>query len=129
VGAFPAVDGVHRILGFAVVGGFGLLMVWGFGARIAKREPGEWFWRLLAAEQVVLGLQVVAGVILLAIRGFGARPVLHYLYGSVFPITVLVIAHVFARDLERDQHVAFAWAALICFGLTLRALMTGLGIG
>jgi hypothetical protein len=55
--------------------------------------------------------------------------VLHYLYGSVFPITVLVITHVFARDLERDQHVPFAWASLICLGLTLRALFTGLGIG
>ena len=25
--------------------------------------------------------------------------------------------------------VPFAWAAFICFGLTLRGLMTGLGIG
>ena len=122
-------DGLHRVLGFAVVGGFALLMVWGFGARLAKRDPGAWFWRLLAAEQVVLGLQVIAGIVLLAIDGFDAKPVLHYLYGSVFPITVLVITHVFARDLERDQYFPFAIAGLICFGLTLRALMTGLGIG
>jgi hypothetical protein len=25
--------------------------------------------------------------------------------------------------------VPFAWVAFICFGLTLRALMTGLGVG
>ncbi|MFL5797453.1 MAG: hypothetical protein ACJ77A_05900 [Actinomycetota bacterium] len=129
MGPLPAVVGVHRVLGFAVVGGFGLLMVWGFGARIAKRDPGAWFWRLLGAEQVVLGVQIVAGIVLLSIKGFHARPVLHYLYGSVFPVTVLVIAHVFARDLERDQHVPFAVAAFFCFGLTLRALFTGLGIG
>ena len=123
-------DGLHRVLGFAVVGGFGLIMVWGFATRIAKRkDSGAWFLRLLAAEQVVLGIQVIVGIVLLVINGFDAKPFLHYLYGSVFPITVLVIAHVFARDLERDQYFPFAIAGLICFGLTLRALMTGLGIG
>jgi len=124
-----AVPEVHEVIGFVVVGGFALLMLWGFGARVLKRDPGPWFWRLLAAVQVILGIQVLAGIVLLAIYGFHARPWLHYLYGSVFPITVLVITHVFARDLERDQHVPFAVAGLICFGLTARALMTGLGVG
>ena len=31
--------------------------------------------------------------------------------------------------LERDQWVPFAWGGFICFGLVLRALFTGLGIG
>jgi len=123
-------DGLHRVLGFAVVGGFFLIMVWGFAARITKKkDPGTWFWRLLAAEQVVLGIQVIVGIVLLAVNGWDAKPVLHYFYGSVFPITVLVVTHVFARDMERDQYFPFAIAGLICFGLTLRALMTGLGIG
>ena len=122
-------NGIHRVLGFGVVGGFFLIMVWGFAAKIRKQEPGAWFWRLLAIEQVVLGLQIIAGITLLIINGYSAKPLLHYLYGSVFPITVLVIAHVFARDLERDNYFPFAVAAFICFGLTLRALMTGLGIG
>ena len=123
-------NALHRVLGFAVVGGFFLIMVWGFAARITKKaDPGTWFWRLLAAEQVVLGIQIIVGIVLLIVNGFDAKPFLHYLYGSVFPITVLVIAHVFARDLERDNYFPFAVAAFICFGLTLRALMTGLGIG
>jgi len=120
---------VHKYIGFVIVGAFGLLMLWGLGARLFRRGPGEWFWRLLAAIQVVLGIQVLAGITLLAVYGFSARPWLHYLYGSVFPITVLVVAHVVARGLERDHWVPFAWAAFFCFGLTLRALMTGLGIG
>ena len=129
MGAWAAVNGLHMVLGFGVVGGFFLIMVWGFAARIRKHDPGAWFWRLLAIEQVVLGLQILAGITLLIIYGFSAKPLLHYLYGSVFPITVLVIAHVFARDLDRDQYFPFAVAAFICFGLTLRALMTGLGLG
>jgi hypothetical protein len=120
---------VHKVVGFAIVGSFAALMLWGLGARLFRRGPGEWFWRLLAAIQVVLGIQVVVGVILLFVYGVGARPWLHYLYGSLFPIIVLVVAHVVARGLERDQWVPFAWAAFFCFGLTLRALFTGLGIG
>jgi hypothetical protein len=50
---------------------------------------------------------------------------------------ILVIAHTLARDLQKTQPgakpiqpwVPFAFAAFICFGLTLRGLMTGLGIG
>ena len=120
---------VHRVVGFVVVGGFALMMLWGGGAAILRRDPGPWFWRLVAAAQVVLGIQVVVGLVLLLVRGTGGQPVLHYLYGSVFPLVALVIAHVLARELERDQHVIFAVAGLVCFGLTLRALMTGLGLG
>jgi hypothetical protein len=120
---------VHKVIGFAIVGAFGVFMLWGFGAWILKRDPGRWFWHLLAALQVTIGLQIVAGLVLVAIHGIRAQSVLHYAYGSVFPITVLVIAHVMARDMERDQWKVFAVAGFICFGLTLRALMTGLGIG
>jgi hypothetical protein len=120
---------VHEVIGYAIVGAFAVLMLWGFGAWIVKREPGRWYWTLLAVVQVTIGIQVIAGLILLAIYGIHARPVLHYLYGSLFPIVVLVIGHVMARDMERDQWKVFAVAAFICFGLTLRALFTGLGIG
>ena len=53
---------------------------------------------------------------------------LHYAYG-IFPIVALAVAHVFARrpDFRERPWIPFAWVAFICFGLTLRALMTGLG--
>jgi hypothetical protein len=120
---------VHEVIGYGVVAAFGVLFLAGGVFWLRKREPGDWFWRLLAVVQVVLGVQIVVGLILLAIYGFDARPKLHYLYGSVFPVVVLVIGHVMARDMERDQWKVFAVAGFICFGLTLRALMTGLGIG
>ena len=100
----------------------------GLGAKLLKRQdPGTWYWRLLAAVQVVIGLQLVAGIVLLAIYGWHARPLLHYFYGAVFPILILVVAHVVARGMERDRWVPFAWAGFFCFGLTLRALQTGCG--
>ena len=108
-------------------------LVGGYVAGTVERvEKGDAF-RLFGGQADFWLMFVVsscgAGIILLAIYGFSARPWLHYLYGSVFPITVLVVAHVVARGLERDQWVPFAWAAFFCFGLTLRALFTGLGIG
>ena len=126
---------VHKAVGYAVVSLFFLLWFWPGTAwllgkvRRAHGEPGRWYWGLVGTCQVILAIQIVLGVILLAIHGIHARPVLHYMYGSVFPIAVLGGAHFFARSMERDQWVPFAWGGFICFGLLLRALFTGLGIG
>jgi hypothetical protein len=124
-----AVCEVHAVIGFVIVGGWALLLLWGGGAFALRREPNPWFWRLLGTLQGVLILQIVVGIVLLTL---GHRnDWLHYLYGSVFPAIVLVIAHVLARGLddERDRWKVFAVAAFFVFGLTLRALMTGLGLG
>jgi hypothetical protein len=48
----------------------------------------------------------------------------------VFPALVLVVCHVFTRGLEKPPyHLFFTIGAFFVFGLTARALMTGLGIG
>ena len=114
------------------------------GAWIAKRGPGERYWVWLTVAQVTAGLQAVIGIALLVaghrVAGNGAiGDVLHYVYG-LLPILLFVFAHVVARagnasivgfDARKPiaPWVPFAWASFICFGLTLRALMTGLGIG
>jgi len=120
---------VHKAIGFGVVGLAAILPLWGLVAVIVKREPNQWFWRVLAVLQVVLVLQLIAGVVLLA-TGHHLPSVLHLLYGSVFPAIVLVIAHVIGRGLdnEEDTWKVFAVAGFILFGLTLRALTTGLGL-
>lgn len=118
----------HTIIGYSIVGGFGLLWLWGMGTWIVRRGPGRPFWWLLAFLQVTLLLQLVAGSVLLA-RG-GGRGILHYLYGVGFPAAVLVAAHWLAREAFQDRPWApFAVAGFFAFGLTLRALTTGLGIG
>jgi hypothetical protein len=119
---------VHEFVGFVIVGGWFLLMAWGLVAWIVKREPNQWFWRLLGVLQGVLILQLALGLILWLSNPLPAF--LHPLYGAVFPAIVLGIAHVLARDLddEKDRWKVFAVAAFFVFGLTLRALMTGLGV-
>jgi hypothetical protein len=119
---------LHEVIGFTIVGVFALLMLAGLATWLMKRkEPWRWFWWLLAAVQVSIGLQVIAGTVLLIM---GERQdLLHYAYGGLFPILVLTTAHVVSRMEDRPAYVNFAWAAFFCFGLTLRALMTGLGVG
>ena len=134
---------VHKYIGFAVVGVFALGWVWGLGAWISKRGPGERYWTWLAVAQVVAVAQALLGITLLVIGRRMATPgaalgdVLHYVYG-LLPILLFVFAHVVARSgnarvvgIDRPVRawVPFAWASFICFGLTSRALMTGLGIG
>ena len=121
---------VHAALGFAVVGAFALLWLWALVTWAARRpDVQSWFWGVLAVLQVTLAVQVIAGIVVLALGG--RQPFLHYMYGSVFPIIVLIAAHVIARDESNGFRPwkVFGFAAFIAFGLTLRALMTGLGIG
>jgi hypothetical protein len=119
---------VHKVIGFAIVGGFLVMALWGLVAFILKRDPTRWFWRLLAVLQVTLIVQLLAGIIVFATGH--RRPLLHYAYGAVFPAIVLIGAHVIARELEdqSDAWRVFAIAGFILFGLTLRALTTGLGL-
>jgi hypothetical protein len=118
----------HRILGFLIVGGWGVLFLYGIGLFIARRDANRPYWALLAVLQVVLGAQLLVGLVLL-VSG-GGQPLLHYLYGAVFPALVIGVCHLFTRGLEKPPyHLFFTIGAFFVFGLTARALMTGLGIG
>lgn len=125
---------LHVVLGFAVVSVFAVGWVWGGFAFVRKREPGDRFWTWLTVAQVVAGTQAIVGTLLLVV---GRRPDewLHYVYGYG-PIAILMIAHRVARDSQLQERgagvapwAAFSLAAFVCFGLTLRAMMTGLGVG
>jgi hypothetical protein len=135
---------VHKVIGFVVVAIFAIGWIWGLGAAIAKRGPGDRDWTWLTVAQVTAGLQAILGILLLlsgyrVAGGTSLQNSLHYVYG-LLPLLLFVFAHIVARagnaslvGLSPERRVAawvpFAWAAFICFGLTLRALMTGLGIG
>jgi hypothetical protein len=120
---------IHKFIGFAIVIGWGVLFLWGTAWWVRRREPAALFWRLLAVLQVLLGMQLVAGIVLLA-TGHRLPSLLHLGYGVVFPVIALVAAHTLARSLEDDfdAHKIFTVAAFVVFGLTLRALTTGLGL-
>jgi len=117
---------VHLAVGWGIVGGLGILWLWGLGTWILRRGPGRAFWWLVGFVQATLLAQALVGVILLIA---GARAsALHYVYGIVFPVLVFTVAHVLARDAFAHRPWApFALASFFTFGLTLRALMTGLG--
>jgi heme A synthase len=118
---------VHKYVGFFVVALFAVGWVWGLLAWIAKRDPGERFWVWVTVAQIVSGAQALIGVVVF-VSGDRAPTILHYAYG-IFPIIALVVAHAIARrsDFRDRPWIPFAWVAFICFGLTLRAVMTGLG--
>ena len=73
-------------------------------------------------------LATLAGLVLLVLGH--RQSLLHYGYGAVFPTIVLIVAHSFGRGLEdeADTWKVFAVASFFIFGLTLRALTTGLGL-
>jgi hypothetical protein len=118
----------HELEGFVIVAGWGVLFLFGVGLFITKRDANRLYWGLLTVLQVLLGVQLLVGLALLL--GGGRQPILHYLYGAVFPALVIVVCHVFTRGLEKPPyHLFFTIGSFFVFGLTARALMTGLGIG
>jgi hypothetical protein len=135
------VSALHRVVGFAVVAVFALGWIWGLAAKLARRDPGDGYWTWLSVSQIVAGLQAVLGTILLLAGGRvdaeGALGgLLHYVYGYL-PLLLFAVGHVVARsgsaraigiDRPVQPWVPFAWVSFISFGLTLRALMTGLGL-
>ena len=124
----------HETIGFFVLAVFAVGWVWGVGALILRRDPGERFWTWLTIAQVVAGFQAAIGIVLLLL-GYRPDTWLHLVYGFG-PLVILGIAHLMSREVSRGQVGAGRWtqpwalftaAAFICFGLSLRALMTGLG--
>jgi hypothetical protein len=125
-------DALHRFVGYTIPAGFALMALWAIVSFIRNKAPGSWFWNLLAVVQVVIGIQVLIGGILFLFTD-GRPPSngpqwLHYVYGGLFPAVVLVVAHRFAKKAEGIAWIVFGAAAFVNFGLTFRALQTGLGI-
>ena len=119
---------LHELEGFVIVAGWGVLFLFGVGLFITKRDANRLYWGLLTVLQVLLGAQLLVRLALLVAGG--RQPILHYLYGAVFPALVIVVCHVFTRGLEKPPyHLFFTIGSFFVFGLTARALMTGLGIG
>lgn len=114
----------HRFVGLSIAGIFFVLAIWGLVMWLRNRDPGEGYWRVLAAGQIGLGLQVLLGIAMFFLRG-GMEP-LHYVYGA-FPLLVLFAAHRWSRKVKGLEWVAFAVAGLFIFGLQLRGFMTGSG--
>jgi hypothetical protein len=111
------------------VGTFSIGWLFGIVLWVTRRQAGDWFWRWLVAAQVLAIAQALVGIVLLVM---GRRPTewLHYVYGFG-PIAILAIGHLLAREEQFRSRpwIPFALASFICFGLSLRALMTGLGLG
>jgi hypothetical protein len=126
------VNVIHLYVGFLVPAGWTVIALWALVAFLRNKAAGERYWALVAVMQVVLGVQIVLGTVLLVVAfasGSGRPPWLHYAYGALFPIALLVFAHRWGRDHKEISFVGFGIAAFLIAGLTVRALMTGLGIG
>ena len=125
---------IHLVIGWSIVIAFGVLWLWGLGAAIFRRGPSRPFWWVLGYVQVTLLLQFIAGTVLFFMGGRAS--LLHYVYGIFWPFVLLLLGHAMSRDQFADRSwmpfkfahrpwVPVAVIAFFCFGLTLRALMTG----
>jgi hypothetical protein len=122
-----SVRDLHRIVAYGVPTGFALLALWALYSLIRNKDPHPWYWNLLGMLQAVIGVQFIVGGILF-LAGNRTDSWRHYFYGAFFPGLVLFFAHRWARGATAGPWLVFGVAGLVCFGLTLMALFTGLGI-
>jgi hypothetical protein len=121
---------IHHYIAYSVPAGFLLMGLWAIVAFVRNKAPGSNFWRLVGLIQAILGVQIIIGAILFIAGGrpnSNAPEWLHYVYGGLFPLALLFLAHRYGRRTEGIAWMAFGLAGLVIFGLTFRALQTGLG--
>lgn len=116
---------IHGEFGLGAAFLFLIIALWGVVFWIRNRDPGSFFWRLVAAAQVGVGIQIVLGIAMLATQK-GRPEWLHYAYGT-FPVLTLVVAHVYSKKAKGLEWVAFGIVGLVNFGLMYRGYMTGQG--
>ncbi|MFN2556496.1 MAG: hypothetical protein ABR592_06400 [Nitriliruptorales bacterium] len=122
-------DTVHFYVGASLVVAFLVLAVYGGLARLFRRRGlGKLFWGVLYYTETVLVVQIGLGILLL-VTGNRVGDWLHYVYGSLFPLIAVVAGRLYALRREDYDYVPIALGAFVAFGLTIRAFMTGLGIG
>lgn len=120
---------IHGAIAWSIPFGFGVLSLWSALSFVRNRPPGSGYWGLLGISQVLLGIQIIAGVVLLLLGKQPDGPQwLHLAYGGLFPIFLLLGGHRAAKRFADIPWVVFGIASLLICGLTIRALMTGLGV-
>lgn len=125
------------VVGFLLIGSWPVIGFWALALRFTRYEETPTFWRVVSVAQLLLALQFVVGLILLVLYALGGTGLpgdgsawdvtWHMLYGAVFPLIVLTVAHRGAREGRFNPHAAFAVVGLVNFGLAARAWMVGVG--
>jgi hypothetical protein len=114
---------IHEGFGLGVAFAWLALCLLGIAFWIRNRDPGTFFWRLLAVAQVGVGVQILLGLLMLLTTE--RRPHwVHYAYG-LFPVLTLYAAHTYSKKLKGIEWAAFALVGLVNFGLMFRGYQTG----
>ncbi len=123
-------DLLHRVLAYSILGGLGLIFLLGLGLRAARREEAPpWFWGIQHYLENILVIQVVVGLILLFVMGRrigGTLGFFHYLYGSLFPAIAIIGGRISGLRREAYEYMGPVWGAMFAWGLSMRAMLTGL---
>lgn len=125
---------VHLVFAIALMAGTLWLSIVTFRARPTGAVPGP-VWKGLTHVDRLIGLQAVVGVILYFTVGHAKDP-LHYLYGAILLLAVLVeqalrpgrgLRDVMTRDYGRfNEPMVYAILIFVMFLLAARGFTTGL---
>lgn len=103
-----------------------IVALWGLFLFFRGSNPSGGY---LGALIINGGITVFQGLVgtLLVILGHRPHDNLHFLYGIVSVLTLPTAYFMSSNGAERRDSLIFALAALLLFGLSIRAIMTGAG--
>ena len=120
---------VHRLAAYGLFAALFVVLVAAVVLRVARvEETPTWLRAVQHWTENLLGLQVVVGLLLLLLgaRVGGELPILHYMYGSLFPVIALIGGRIASLRRDRHEYVSLGWGAFFAIGLLARAMLLGL---
>lgn len=101
-----------------------MMTLWGLFLWVRGRNPSGGYLGALILDWAVVALQGLIGIVLFA-QGYRPGQLLHLLYGAAAFLTLPTAYFWSDNGTTRRDSLIFGLAALLLFGISIRAAMTG----
>jgi hypothetical protein len=120
VSAASSSGGLHRTIGWYVVGLMGFVGLWALVLAVLKRAPGRAYWVVFGIGVSAVLSQVALGTWALSIDG--VEPGNQHVFYGIVSVFTLAFAYIYRAQLAKRPALSYAILSLFLMGLGMRAI-------